>query len=350
MMADTLYGKGISVASGFDLGAKSPLDTRIVANTIEERNAHATGNRAYEGMIVYVIEDETNYQYINSEWVKFKAGELGVDIVDDLESTDKGAVLSANQGRVLKEYVDSSQAEMIVKLNELEDNVRVLIEEAGTGNANIHIGSEPPVDTSYLWIDTTAPYNFDVSTYDGRMRLKYIEMLELTMSKLLGMEDTMTKIEESIDKLTGEEVTNFRTELSKVRGQITIIQSNLKQNIQSIIDGNDLENLKNTSKNLRKQTKKLLYDLSDINTNILRVIDGQNKIENNEGDKSGGGSDTPTTDVPNLLTDDGRDLLTEDGLLLLLDGVSGDVILTNAILTELGLVILTEDGRQILKD
>jgi hypothetical protein len=60
------FGKGISVASGFDLGAKSPLDSRDVVKTIEERDAHVSGNRAYEGMKVYVEEDGITYKYVKN--------------------------------------------------------------------------------------------------------------------------------------------------------------------------------------------------------------------------------------------------------------------------------------------
>lgn len=63
-MADLFYGKGITVASGFDLGAKAPLDHRIVVDTIADRDAHVDGNRAYEGMIVFVKEDQTTYQLV----------------------------------------------------------------------------------------------------------------------------------------------------------------------------------------------------------------------------------------------------------------------------------------------
>ena len=55
MALEPIYGKGISLASGFDLGAKSPLDSRSIVNTIEERDAHVTENRAYPGMKVYVL-------------------------------------------------------------------------------------------------------------------------------------------------------------------------------------------------------------------------------------------------------------------------------------------------------
>ena len=199
-MADTFYGKGISVASGFDLGAKSPLDTRIVANTIAERDAHVTGNRAYEGMIVYVIEDETNYQYINSEWVKFKAGELAVPIVDNLESTSTDAVLSANQGRVLKEQIDGQDIKFAY-INGRLDEVEIKIQDgvgsgsgSGSGNANIHVGAEPPEDTTYMWIDTSAPSNLDVSTYEGRMRLKYVEMLDHIIDKVHSLSEKIVSL------------------------------------------------------------------------------------------------------------------------------------------------------------
>lgn len=65
------FGKGITVASGFDLGAKAPLDSRLTVKTIAERNAHVTGNRAYEGMLVYVEEDKKTYQLIDNSWEEF---------------------------------------------------------------------------------------------------------------------------------------------------------------------------------------------------------------------------------------------------------------------------------------
>ena len=65
------FGKGISVASGFDLGAKAPLDSRLTVKTLEERNAHVTGNRAYEGMLVYVESDKKTYQLKDNVWEEF---------------------------------------------------------------------------------------------------------------------------------------------------------------------------------------------------------------------------------------------------------------------------------------
>lgn len=73
-MKDEFYGKGIPITSGFDLGAKIPLDSRTIVNTIEERDAHVTNNRAYQGMKVYVIEDKKEYIYDGENWEEVGKG------------------------------------------------------------------------------------------------------------------------------------------------------------------------------------------------------------------------------------------------------------------------------------
>ena len=62
------YGKGIPLASGFDLGAKIPLDARTVVNTIEERDAHVTNNRVYVGMRVFVSNENNEYLWNGTDW------------------------------------------------------------------------------------------------------------------------------------------------------------------------------------------------------------------------------------------------------------------------------------------
>ena len=62
------YGKGIPLASGFDLGAKIPLDARTVVNTIEERDAHVTNNRVYVGMRVFVSNENKEYLWNGTDW------------------------------------------------------------------------------------------------------------------------------------------------------------------------------------------------------------------------------------------------------------------------------------------
>lgn len=81
-MADNFFGKGIPLTSGFDLSAKSPLDSRLVANTLEERDANVTSNRAYVGMKVYVLSEAKEYIYTGTDWkeVLTEDSELNIDL------------------------------------------------------------------------------------------------------------------------------------------------------------------------------------------------------------------------------------------------------------------------------
>ena len=95
MALEPIYGKGISLASGFDLGAKSPLDSRSIVNTIEERDAHVAGNRAYPGMKVYVLEEQKEYRYTGSDWKELDVVDLSSvhkhenkDVLDSITAED----------------------------------------------------------------------------------------------------------------------------------------------------------------------------------------------------------------------------------------------------------------------
>lgn len=108
------FGKGISVASGFDLGAKAPLDSRLTVKTIEERNAHVTGNRAYEGMLVYVEADKKTYQLVDGQWkvFGFDNEQFEANVEDTLESDSQTTALSAKQGKVLKGMIDAQSNQL----------------------------------------------------------------------------------------------------------------------------------------------------------------------------------------------------------------------------------------------
>lgn len=88
--------KGINIASGFDLNAQLPIDSRFVADDLTALNVLDNIKR-YEGLMVYVKSESKYFQLIggtdNSNWKELSA-------------------------------------------------------------AGVHIGSEPPEDTNKLWIDT----------------------------------------------------------------------------------------------------------------------------------------------------------------------------------------------------
>lgn len=116
------FGKGITVASGFDLGAKAPLDSRLTVKTIEERNAHVTGNRAYEGMLVYVEADKKTYQLIDGSWKPFgfDSEQFEAAVEDTLDSHSTTTALSANQGRVLNEKISAVASDLEALDTEVE--------------------------------------------------------------------------------------------------------------------------------------------------------------------------------------------------------------------------------------
>ena len=96
MSLDNQFGKGIGLAAGFDLGAQKPLDSRVAVNTIAERDAHVTENRAYEGMLVYVAETNMTYQLVKGEeegqlvWKEFGFNQADFDgaFADSIEDVD----------------------------------------------------------------------------------------------------------------------------------------------------------------------------------------------------------------------------------------------------------------------
>lgn len=111
------FGKGIALAAGFDLGAAIPLDARVIAQTTAERDAHVENNRAYEGMQVYVIDEKTNYQLVDGEWVETGVSKTQLaEINAAIESvrTDLTAALEAEKLRIntAESDIDSLESRM----------------------------------------------------------------------------------------------------------------------------------------------------------------------------------------------------------------------------------------------
>lgn len=116
------FGKGISVGSGFDLGANLPLDNRTVQATIAERDSMPT-IQLVEGLLVYVKENKTTYVLkgfdadgSNRVWEPLATGTV-VEIINSLESDRTDAALSAAQGKALKTLVDELKASVAAALD-----------------------------------------------------------------------------------------------------------------------------------------------------------------------------------------------------------------------------------------
>lgn len=116
------FGKGISVGSGFDLGANLPLDNRTIQATLSDRDAMPT-IQLVEGLIVYVKENKTLYVLksfdadgSNRVWEPLAVGAV-IEIINTLESDRTDAALSAAQGKALKTLVDDLRASVAAALD-----------------------------------------------------------------------------------------------------------------------------------------------------------------------------------------------------------------------------------------
>ena len=491
------FGKGITIASGFDLSAKTPLDSRAVVNNFDELEEHVRNNRVYEGMIVYVISEQKTVQYINSSWIPFGTDAYeGTNIViDNLNSLLANASLSANQGRILREMIETLQGnyytkEEIDEIREIlenqdieisqivgdleqffpkkisyfendmnyltEDNLEEtlkyitipaktsdLINDAGyitqenleenvvskipiktsqlendagyitqenieenvvskipvktsqlendagyvtqenieknvigliptqvsqlendknyitkeelgdisglVGGASVHIGKEPPTQNNVLWVDSSVTYSLEPDSFEGRLRLNYISMVNKNYFKLLALQSRLVQIEENIINISSEhstEAVQYKTEVAQINSQIMILENRIQTTLTSL---NDIETdfipLKDVSKNIRREVKSLFYSVLNLNNSVMVTLDNEKgiTIDDNEDEKP----DDDTSVKNALLTEDGNNILTEDGLIIIADILS---MPDDALLTENGVSILTEDGRIILID
>ena len=396
-MSDTSYGKGISIASGFDLGAKLPLDSRSIAYTIEERDAHVDNGRAYEGMLCYVIGDKTTYQYTGTEWkvFGFDVKDIVVPLENNLTSSATDRALAANQGHVLKELIDALEANTYSK-EEIDEIKRLLDQEdirigqlldelanriptrtsqlandanfttkdyvdrkfeqigAGSGSgANVYIGEEPPQDTSMIWVDSSTPYTLEPNTYENRLKNNYVMMLNNSYGKISTIESGLTSLQNAIDKITSpdnaQKVTDFNIELNIMIDDCNLLKDKLTKSKTSIINNSLSSSLKAEAKKVQKEVKTFIYSLYDLKHQIMLVIDSE-RITIVIPEEPENPDKPPVTIVDNcLLTENGLTLLTEDGLLILADGMETTTF-TYALLSELGLNILTEDGKVLLVD
>ena len=202
------FGKGITLAGGFDLGAKAPLDSRVAVATLADRDAHVTGNRAYEGMLVYVEENKITYQYVadeegNLSWKEFgfNLNDFQGQVIDNLESDDTTKALSAAQGKVLKGLVDAevTRAGEAEKAN--EDAIKALDTKVG----------EIPVDDEGVSVADTVVSYVDKKVADEAAIARAAEQKNAEDIKAIAddylVEADKTELQGNIDTVSGKVTT-----------------------------------------------------------------------------------------------------------------------------------------------
>lgn len=237
------FGKGISVGSGFDLGANLPLDNRTVQATIAERDSMPT-IQLVEGLLVYVKENKTTYVLkgfdadgSNRVWEPLATGTV-VEIINSLKSDRTDAALSAAQGKALKTLVDELKASVAAALD--YKGTKDTYEELPTkGNKKgdvwnvVAAHGTTPAGTNYAWdgaawdplggtIDLSGYYT--KSQVDGAISAAKTE-LEAADTALEGQITTVTnQLNNKVDKVEGSGLISD-TDLNQIRTNKSDIES-----------------------------------------------------------------------------------------------------------------------------
>ena len=121
-MIELSYGNGIKLTTGFDVGAKSPLDNKSVVETIDERDAFVTDNLAYEGLEVYVKETKTKYRYNGTSWIDLDT--------QSGSGSGTGEGLTTEQAQQLTTAYEHSQTPQ-VSADDIPTNISDLTNDSG---------------------------------------------------------------------------------------------------------------------------------------------------------------------------------------------------------------------------
>lgn len=296
------FGKGISVGSGFDLGANLPLDNRTVQATLADRDAMPT-IQLVEGLFVYVKENKTAYilkgfdaDGSNRVWETLATGTV-VEIINSLESDRTDAALSAAQGKALKTLVDELKASVAAALDYkgTKDTYEELPAEGNKkGDVWNVVGAHgtTPAGTNYAWDGTQwdpLGGTVDLSGYytksqvDSAISTAKTE-LEAADTALEGQITTVTnQLNNKVDKVEGSGLISD-TDLNQIRtnkSNIESLQTSVEGKQEALTEGQAIsiteENvidvkLDSTSDEaLSKSAEGLKLDLSGVKGSTVKV-------------------------------------------------------------------------------
>lgn len=227
------FGKGISVGSGFDLGANLPLDNRTVQATIAERDSMPT-IQLVEGLLVYVKENKTTYVLkgfdadgSNRVWEPLATGTV-VEIINSLESDRTDAALSAAQGKALKTLVDELKASVAAALD--YKGTKDTYEELPTeGNKKgdvwnvVAAHGTTPAGTNYAWDGAAWDPLGGTIDLSGYYTKTQVDAAISTAKTELEAADTA--LEEQITTVTNQ----LNNKVDKVEGSGLISDTDLNQ-------------------------------------------------------------------------------------------------------------------------
>lgn len=281
------FGKGISVGSGFDLGANLPLDNRTIQATIADRDTMPT-IQLVEGLLVYVKENKTLYVLkgfnadgTNRKWETVATGTV-VEIINSLESDRADAALSAAQGKALKTLVDELKASVSSALDYkgTKDTYELL---PSTGNKKgdvwnvVAAHGSTPAGTNYAWDGTQwdpLGGTVDLSGYYTKLQVDEAIAAEATLrvaadNALDGKITTNANaIANKVDKQDGYSLISDadRNQITTNKNDISALEAELSGSGTGI--GKDVEDLKTA---IGDTNSGLIKDVDDLQTAVTNI-------------------------------------------------------------------------------
>lgn len=296
------FGKGISVGSGFDLGANLPLDNRTVQATLADRDSMPT-IQLVEGLIVYVKENKTLYVLksfdadgSNRVWEPLAVGAV-IEIINTLESDRTDAALSAAQGKALKTLVDDLRASVAAALDykgtkdTYEDLPSEDNKKGDVWNVVAAHGTTP-AGTNYAWDGTQwdpLGGTVDLSGYYTKSQVDSAistakSELEAADTALEGQITTVTnQLTNKVDKVEGSglisdtDLNQIRTNKSDIESLQTSVGGKQDEltpgNAVSITEENVIDVKLDPASNeaLSKSAEGLKLDLSGVKGSTVKV-------------------------------------------------------------------------------
>ena len=132
------FGKGIPLTTGFDLGTTGPLDSRTVVDNLDDINNY-NPDLLYPGLLVYVIEENQNYQYNGTAWQTLKVeGDMGtpegdVDLSNYYTAPQVDAIVDTHANSMRDEISQTYALKKDVENFITEEEFNTKIEESENG-------------------------------------------------------------------------------------------------------------------------------------------------------------------------------------------------------------------------
>lgn len=132
------FGKGIPLTTGFDLGTTGPLDSRTVVDNLDDINNY-NPDLLYPGLLVYVIEENQNYQYNGTAWQTLKAeGDMStpegdVDLSNYYTAPQVDAIVDTHANSMREEIGQTYALKKDIESFITEEEFNTKIEESENG-------------------------------------------------------------------------------------------------------------------------------------------------------------------------------------------------------------------------